>query len=184
MAAWARTMIRLRWAILGAWLVLLVVGGAAASGLPDLLTNRFVLPGAESEKAGRILEERFGQKPEGSFSLVVEGKPGSAQTLIVPTRAAATRAARELPTGKVVGVRPVSDRVVSASIGSELQPADAKGHTDAMRAAAGGVPGARVYLTGQSAIESDLEPVQNRDLKVGELYIAIPRPISATMFVR
>src|SRR5918992_4909294 len=149
MGAWARTMIRLRWLVVAAWIVLVVISGVAAFGLPDLLTNRFVLPGAESEKAGKILEDRFGQEPEGSFSLVVQGKPGSAQTLVAPARAAASRAARELPTGKVVGVRPVSDRVVSASIGSELQPADAKGHTDAMREAAGGVRGARGYLTGQ-----------------------------------
>src|ERR671914_1164564 len=107
MAAWARTMIRLRWAILGAWLVLLVVGGAAASGLPDLLTNRFILPGAESEKAGKVLEENFGQKPEGAFSVVVQGKPGSAQSLVEPTRAAATRAAASLETGRLEEVRPV-----------------------------------------------------------------------------
>jgi uncharacterized membrane protein YdfJ with MMPL/SSD domain len=89
MGAWALTMIRFRWAVLAAWIVLVVVSGMAASGLADLLTNRFVLPGAESEKAGQILEQRFGQKPEGSFSLVVRGKPGSAQSLIAPTRAAA-----------------------------------------------------------------------------------------------
>ena len=176
-------MIRLRWAVLGAWIVLLVAAGAASSGLSDLLTNRFVLPGADSEKAGKILEEHFGQKPEGSFSLVVQGKPGSAQALVAPTRAAAIRAANELPTGKVVDVRPVSADVVSASIASELQPADAKGHTDSMREAAGGIPGAQVYLTGQSAIESDLEPVQNRDLQVGELYIAIPVALAILVFV-
>jgi uncharacterized membrane protein YdfJ with MMPL/SSD domain len=183
MAGWARTMIRFRWAVLGAWIVLLVTAGAASSGLSDLLTNRFVLPGAESEEAGKILEQNFGQKPEGSFSVVVQGKPGSAQTLIGPTRAAAARAAKELPTGKLVEVRPVSGDVVSASIASELQPADAKGHTEAMREAAGEVPGAQLYLTGQSAIESDLEPVQNRDLQVGELYIAIPVALAILVFV-
>jgi RND superfamily putative drug exporter len=176
-------MIRFRWAVLGAWIVLLVTAGAASSGLSDLLTNRFVLPGAESEEAGKILEQNFGQKPEGSFSVVVQGKPGSAQTLIGPTRAAAARAAKELPTGKLVEVRPVSGDVVSASIASELQPADAKGHTEAMREAAGEVPGAQLYLTGQSAIESDLEPVQNRDLQVGELYIAIPVALAILVFV-
>jgi RND superfamily putative drug exporter len=169
--------------VLGAWIVLLVAAGAASLRLSDLLTNRFVLPGADSEKAGKILEEHFGQKPEGSFSLVVQGEPGRAQALIAPTRVAATRAAAELPTGKVVDVRLVSADVVSASIASELQPADAKGHTDSMREAAGGIPGAQVYLTGQSAIESDLEPVQNHDLQVGELYIAIPVALAILVFV-
>src|SRR5918995_1652983 len=183
MARWSRTMIRFRWAVLGAWIVLFVAAGAAASGLSDLLTNRFVLPGAESEKAGKILEDHFGQKPQGSFSLVVQGAPGRAQELVGPTRAAASRAAKQLPTGKLVDVRPVSGDVVTASIASELQPADAKGHTDEMREAAGQISGARAYLTGQSAIESDLEPVQNRDLQVGELYIAIPVALAILVFV-
>jgi RND superfamily putative drug exporter len=173
-AALARNMIRFRWAVLAVWLVLFVVAGAASSGLSDLLTNRFVLPGAESEKTGDVLEAHFGQKPEGSFTIVVQGPPASAQKLVAPTAAAARRAAGALPTGQAVGAEPASDSVVTARIVSSLQPADAKGHTDAMREAAGSIPGAQLYVTGQSAIEHDLEPVQNQDLKVGELYIAIP----------
>jgi RND superfamily putative drug exporter len=183
MGTWARTMIRLRWGVLAAWLVLLVVAVIASSGLNDLLTNRFVLPGAESERAGDILKEHFGQQPEGSFTVVVKGKPGSAQTLLAPTRAAAGRAAAALDTGKVAVVRPVSGDVVSASIVSQLQPADAKGYTKAMREAAGEIPGATLYITGQSAIESDLEPVQNHDLFVGEVLIAIPIALVILVFV-
>jgi putative drug exporter of the RND superfamily len=182
-AALARRMIRCRWAVLAVWLVLVAVTGAVSTGLSDLLTNRFVLPGAESERAGDLLERHFGQKPEGAFSIVVQGPPGSAQRLVAPTEAAARRAAGALPTGRAVGAEPASDRVVTARIVSELQPADAKGHTDAMRDAAGTVPGARLYVTGQSAIEHDLEPVQNHDLKVGELYIAIPIALLILVFV-
>jgi putative drug exporter of the RND superfamily len=177
-------MIRFRWAVLATWLVLFAVGGAVSVGLSDLLTNRFVLPGAESERAGDVLEDHFGQKPEGSFSIVVEGeRPGSAQELVGPTLTAARRAAAELPTGRALAAEPVSDRVVTARIVSQLQPADAKGHTDAMRVAAGSIPGAQLYVSGQSAIEHDLEPVQNHDLKVGELYIAIPIALVILVFV-
>jgi RND superfamily putative drug exporter len=176
-------MIRFRWAVLAVWLVLLATSAVAASGLSDLLTNRFVLPGSESERTGDLLEEHFGQKPAGGFSIVVQGQPGSAQELVAPTLAAAKRAAAALPTGRAIGAEPVSDRVVNARIVSELQPADAKGHTDAMRAAAGSIPGADLYVTGQSAIEHDLEPVQNEDLKVGELYIAIPIALLILVFV-
>ncbi|HET7856872.1 MAG TPA: MMPL family transporter, partial [Gaiellaceae bacterium] len=183
MEQFARTMIRFRWFVLAVWLVVVVASVIASSGLNALLTNRFVLPGAESEKAGDILKERFGHQPEGSFSLVVKGKPGSAQALLGPARAAAPRAADALETGKVAGVRPVAGDVVSASIVSELQPADAKGYTGAMRTAAGEIPGASVYLTGQSAIEHDLEPVQNRDLFVGEVLIAVPIALVILVFV-
>ena len=79
MTRWARTMIRFRWAVLAIWVVAILAAGTASSGLSDLLTNRFALPGAESEKAADILKNDFGQKPEGSFSLVVKGPPGSAQ---------------------------------------------------------------------------------------------------------
>ena len=179
----AYTMIRFRWLVLATWLVILVGSAVASSGLNDLLTNRFVLPGAESEKAGDILKKNFGQQPEGSFSLVVKGAPGSAQSLVAPTRAAAERAAGALDTGKVQDVRPVAGDVVSATIVSQLQPADAKGYTGAMREAAGDVPGATLYVTGQSAIEHDLEPVQNRDLFVGEVLIAIPIALVILVFV-
>jgi uncharacterized membrane protein YdfJ with MMPL/SSD domain len=183
MERFAHTMIRFRWFVLGAWIVVLFASMVASSGLNDLLTNRFVLPGAESEKASEVLKEHYGQQPEGSFSVVVQGKPGSAQSLIEPTRQAAGRAAGALETGKLDDVRAVSGDVVTARIISQLQPADAKGYTEKMREAAGDIPGATLYLTGQSAIESDLEPVQNRDLLVGEVFIAVPIALLILVFV-
>jgi RND superfamily putative drug exporter len=176
-------MIRFRWAVLGVWIVAVIAAGAAASGLSDLLTNRFILPGAESQKAADILEQHFGERPEGSFTLVVKGAPDSASSLVPKVRRAAERAAAAIPTGQVAGVDPVSSELVTASIVSKQEPADAKGYTNAMRDAAGTIPGTQTYLTGQAAIESDLQPVENNDLKVGELYIAIPIAIAILIFV-
>jgi uncharacterized membrane protein YdfJ with MMPL/SSD domain len=182
-ARWTRTAIKLRWAVLAVWLVALAASVIAVSRLSTLLTNRFVLPGAESQKAANILAGHFGQKPEGSFSIVVRGARGSAPRLVAPARRVAERAADVLPTAAVTTVLPVSERVVSASISSKLQPADAKNYTDEMRRAAGTIPGARVYLTGQSAIEHDLEPVQSHDLRTGELLIAVPIALVILVFV-
>jgi putative drug exporter of the RND superfamily len=183
MARWARTMIRFRWAVLAVWIVAFVAAGTASSGLSDLLTNRFVLPGAESDKARNVLGDHFGQKPEGSFSIVVKTEKGGAAAVVPQVQAAAVRAAKALPTGKVASVTAVSGDVVNASIVSSLDPADAKGHTDDMREAAGTIPGARLYVTGQSAVEHDLEPVMSNDLKVGELFIAIPIAMAILIFV-
>jgi RND superfamily putative drug exporter len=183
MERWTRAMIRHRWLVLGAWLVLFVSSGVAASGLTDLLTNRFTLPGTDTERAENILETRFGQKSTGSFTIVVESQSRSAASLVPAARRAAERASEELPTSKVASVTAVSPTVVSAGIISELEPADAKTHTDAMREAAGDIPGASVYVTGQSAIENDLDPVFAEDLKVGELYIAIPAAMALLVFV-
>ncbi len=183
MTRWARTMIRFRWAVLAVWIAAVLAAGTASSGLSDLLTNRFSLPGSESEKAADILKSDFGTKPEGSFSFVVKGPPGSAEVNLAKTRAAAERAASKLPTAKVVDTRAVSSDVVSATIVSQLQTADAKVHTDAMREAAGTIPAATTYLTGQAAIEHDLDPVQNHDLLVGELFIAIPIAMLILIYV-
>jgi RND superfamily putative drug exporter len=176
-------MIRFRWAVLAVWLVAFVASGIAASGLSDLLTNRFLLPGSESDKARNVLQDHFGQKPEGSFSVVVKTSEGAAPAAVPQVRAAAVRAAKALPTGKVASVTAVSGDVVTATIVSSLDPADAKGHTDDMREAAGTIPRAQIYVTGQSAVEHDLDPVMSNDLKVGELYIAIPIAMVILIFV-
>ena len=76
MERWTRRMIRFRWAVLGLWAVVLVVSLVATSGLADLLTNRFSLPGTDTHRAEQILEDQFGQKTTGSFTIVVAGRAG------------------------------------------------------------------------------------------------------------
>jgi RND superfamily putative drug exporter len=72
--------------------------------------------------------------------------------------------------------------VIAAQIVSDLEPADAKGHTAAMRDAAGTIGGAHTFLTGQAATEHDLDPVFASDLKRGELYLAIPIALIILIF--
>jgi uncharacterized membrane protein YdfJ with MMPL/SSD domain len=183
MERWTRRMIRYRWAVVTVWAVVLGVSLVAVSGLSELLTNRFTLPGTDTARAERILEEHFGQKTTGSFTIVARGEPGSAQDLLAPVEEAAARAAAELPTSEVASVEAASDRVVTAQIVSNLGPADAKGYTNDMRAAVGEIPETEVYVSGQAAIEHDLDPVFAEDLKVGELFIAIPIALLILVFV-
>jgi uncharacterized membrane protein YdfJ with MMPL/SSD domain len=180
---WTRWVLDHRKAVIAAWLVLLVASGWAASGLSDLLTNRFTLPGTDTDRAEKILRDHFGQRSTGTFTFVAETKTGDSASLVGPLRAAAQRAARELPTARVAVVNPASENVATAVIVSSQEPADAKGYTDEMRDAAGTIPGAQLYLTGQAAIEHDLDPVFARDLKVGELYVAIPIALVLLVFV-
>jgi uncharacterized membrane protein YdfJ with MMPL/SSD domain len=183
MERWTRSVIRHRRLVVGSWLLVFAVSLVAMSGLTDLLTNRFSLPGTDTARAEKILEENFGQKTTGSFSVVVQGEEGSADALVPEVEAAAARAAEELPTGRLAAVQPVSDSVVTARIVSNLEPADAKGYTDDMREAAGTIAGADVLISGQAAIEHDLDPVFAHDLKIGELFIAIPIAFLILVFV-
>ncbi len=182
MESLTRVVLRHRFRVLGAWLAIFVLGVAASSRLSSLLSNRFSLPGTDTARAERILRDHFGQRSTGSFTVVVRtDAEKAAPAYVARTRAAAARAAEKLPTGRLVSVTPLSGRVVSAQIVSRLEPADAKGHTDAMRRAIGAVPGAHVYLTGQAAIEHDLDPVFGSDLAKGEL-IAVPIALLILVF--
>jgi RND superfamily putative drug exporter len=171
-----RTVLRFRWAVLAIWLVLLVASSAAASGLTDLLTNRFTLPGTDTAKVEKVLQESFGQVPDGSFTVIARGVD------LTDLRGAATRAAGEIPEGRVAGVQKVNDELSTALIVSELQRADSKAYTDEVRAAVSGLDG-DVWVSGQAAIERDLDPVFAEDLKVGELYIAVPIALVILAFV-
>ncbi len=175
-----RFVLRHRWLVLGAWIAVFAVCGLASTQLSDLLTNRFTLPGTDTRRAEVILDERFDQRSTGSFTIVVRSE-GNAKELIREVRARAQRAAEELRTSRLVSVIPLSDDVVAAQIVSNLQPADSKGRTDDMREAVGSIPGAKIFVTGQAAIEHDLDPVFAEDLARGEL-IAVPIALLILIF--
>jgi putative drug exporter of the RND superfamily len=182
MEGWTRWVLHHRKLVLAVWILLFLVGGFAAKGLSSLLTNRFTLPGTDAGRAETILHDEFGQRSTGSFTFVAR-TDGNAQAIVPALTAAAKRATGELPTGRFIVTRAVAPHVATASIVSSLEPADAKGHTGDMRRAAGTIPNATLYLTGQAAIEHDLDPVFARDLRVGELFIAIPIATLLLIFI-
>ena len=51
--------IRHRWPTVLVWVVLFVLGGMAAANLGSLLSNRFSVPGSDSEKGLNILRDRL-----------------------------------------------------------------------------------------------------------------------------
>ncbi len=69
---------RARYAVAAAWLVAALLSLAAVTGvfgtkLNDLLSNRFDLPGTESEHARTLLADHFGQRPDSAFTIVFAG---------------------------------------------------------------------------------------------------------------
>jgi RND superfamily putative drug exporter len=179
-------MIRYRWAVVAAWAVAFVASLMATRGLSDLLTNRFSIPGSDTERAEQVLEDQFGQRSDGSFQIVAQAKQGTSAAELEPAvAAAAERAQKVVPTSKVVAVQAVSGTTVEAIIVSKLEPADAKGYTDDVRAAVAkvAIPDATTYVTGAAAITADTDEVFAQDAKVGEFYTAIPIAFLILLFV-
>src|SRR4051812_16245101 len=98
MASWTTFVIAHRKRILAAWLVLFALGGFAAAHLGGLLSNRFRVPGAQSERGLDLLKDPMGDRSDGAFTLVASGVASRAEAAAVS--AAAGRAAAVVRGGK------------------------------------------------------------------------------------
>jgi uncharacterized membrane protein YdfJ with MMPL/SSD domain len=92
-------------------------------------------------------------------------------------------AATEVPTGKARPLTPGGQHVLYGDIVSTLSIADAKGHTDDVLRALPHRGGVQSFVTGQAAIQHDLDPIFNEDLKKGELLIALPVAVAILLVV-
>jgi uncharacterized membrane protein YdfJ with MMPL/SSD domain len=171
-ASWTRVVLRFRWPILGLWLVVLLAGGYASSKVSPLLSNTFTVPGTDSERARHILQEQFGDRSDGEFLVVYKLRNGAAgvRPKLEPSL---QQAAKAVPTGQPTALRDTSSGVMYGSILSTLNLADAKNYTDDIRRRLVAPPGVEAYVTGQPAIQHDLDPIFSSDLAKGES-IALP----------
>ena len=71
----ASPLVRFRWAVLAAWLLLALALGRPASLLPDRLVTTSAVPGSESAQVQRELAERFASPFAQWALLVVSGAP-------------------------------------------------------------------------------------------------------------
>jgi uncharacterized membrane protein YdfJ with MMPL/SSD domain len=165
--------LRFRWPILGAWIVVLVVGAFAFLRLSSLLSNEFSVPGTDSEHARTILARHFGERSDGAFTVVLRVRSGIDRGRIVRLQAAVDRAAREVPSAHARRLVPAGRDLLYGDVVSTLKLAQAKGYADDLLHALPHSAGVTSYVTGQAAIQHDLDPIFAADLQKGEL-IALP----------
>ena len=180
---WTRGVIRLRWLVVAVWLVVFVVGITLAGRLGTLFESQASVPGTEAQRVNDILESEFGQKSYAGWTVVVRSRSGEVDRLLPALERRAARAAKTVPSGQLVQVQKISDRVATAQIASKLDVPEAHPETADLRAALGTMPGAEVWVTGAAAIAADVYPELEHDLVVGELFIAIPAAFLLLAFV-
>src|SRR3954463_14308108 len=129
METWTRTMIRLRWAVLAAWLVAIVLGVVAFGRLAPLLSNTFSVPGSESEQAREVLAEQFGQRDDGSYIVVFRVADARDAAVRARLQAALARAAQVVPTGRARPLQAARGDVRFGNVDSSLRIDEAKGYT-------------------------------------------------------
>jgi uncharacterized membrane protein YdfJ with MMPL/SSD domain len=173
-ARWTRIVLRFRWPILVFWLAVIVAGGYATSRISALLSNTFAVPGTDSERVRTVLQDRFGDRSDGEFLIVYRLHPGAGRAGITLQLEQSIRgAANAVPGGQATALRPAPGGVLFGSILTRLNLAKAKGYTDDLRRNLRAPPGVDAYVSGQPAIEHDLDPILSSDLAKGES-IAIP----------
>ena len=123
MIRWTGFVIAHRRRIVAAWLVLFVLGAVAAANVGDLLSNRFSVPGAESERGLNLLKDRMGDRSDGSFTLVATGVDTPADRAAFV--AAARRGARAVEGAKAGPPLPAARGIVYAQIATPLENQDA-----------------------------------------------------------
>ena len=180
MVRWTAFVIAHRKRIVAVWLVLFVLGAWAAANLGDLLTNRFSVPGAESELGLELLKDRMGERSDGAFTLVATGVDTAADRAAFA--AAARRAAGSVRGGKAKPAQVAGSGIVYAQISTPLENQDAAKLTPELRRAIGDVPGVRTYLSGYPAINHDTQDIFNEDLARGES-IAVPVALLVLAFM-
>ena len=173
MERWTRFVLRFRWPILACWLVVLLAGGFVFTRLSSLLSNQFTVPGTDSERARTILERHFGDRSDGAFTVVFRLRDPVDRAAYFRLQEAADRAARRVPHATPRRLVPAGDRILYGDIVSTLTLAKAKGYTDDLYAALPHTPAVASYVTGQAAIQHDLDPIFSADLRKGEM-IALP----------
>jgi RND superfamily putative drug exporter len=178
-----RLALRFRKSVLAAWLVLLIAGGVASTQLSPLLSNGFGVPGTDSARAATILERHFGDRGDGEYLLVFSAHRPVDRHLRTQLQVAVDRAVLRVPSARAGRVQTAGRHVLYDTVVSQLDLTQAKTYTARLRRALDPPPGVHAYVTGQAAIQHDLDPVFSSDLHHGEFAIAIPAALVVLLFV-
>ncbi|MGE5274646.1 MAG: MMPL family transporter [Verrucomicrobiota bacterium] len=178
-ARWTRFVLRHRNVVILSWIVVVVLGLWSSTRLHDRLTTSFDVPGTDSHRAAALLGRHFGVRPEGTFTVVFPVARPSDRALRARLQLRLDRAAASLPTGGP-GVLRSGGRVLYGDVTTALSLSTAKRYTDDLRRALRSRGGPAALVTGEPAIQHDLDPLLASDLRRGE---ALALPVALLVLV-
>ena len=166
--------LRHRLLVAAVWLAVIALGLVAALRLAPLLKTGFSLPGTDSARVKQVLTQEYGVRSGTVFVLITKDDHA-----VQRAGRAAAQASTLLPGGRVEGV----ERLPSGAAVSFVKSALSGDRAAAKIALLRQTLGPHVFVTGDAAIQHDLDPVLTHDLKVGELYLALPAALIILLLV-
>jgi RND superfamily putative drug exporter len=167
----SQTAVKARTLVLTIWIALTAFGLFGASHLDQYLTTSLVVPGSPSAAAHKILNEKFEENTEGTFTVMYAYKQASAEQ-IATFKSSVARAAHVIPGSEITNEKAFAGTLYS-NIGTPFDLKEAATYTEALRRALvnQGLMGALV--TGPPAIESDVVPILSSDLRRGQIIAVV-----------
>jgi putative drug exporter of the RND superfamily len=178
-----RYVLRFRYAVVAFWLAALLAGAVASSHLRPLLANGFGVPNSDSQIAAGILTRHFGDRSDGEYLVVFTADRPVSPDVHRQLQAALERAARTVPSAHAGPVEAASRFLLYAAVDSRLDLAEAKSESAQLGRALHPPAGVRAFVSGQAAIQRDLDPVFSSDLHRGEFEIALPAALVVLLFI-
>jgi RND superfamily putative drug exporter len=175
--------LRFRYLVVAFWLAALLAGAVASLHLRPLLANGFGVPHSDSQIAAGILTQHFGDRSDGEYLVVFTDDRPVSPAVRGQVRTSLERAARTVPSARVGPVEAAGRFLLYAPVDSQLDFAQAKLESAQLSSALRPPPGIRAYVSGQAAIQRDLDPVFSSDLHRGEFEIALPAALVVLLFV-
>lgn len=166
-----RLALRYRMLVLACWLATALVSAVAAMQLPALLVTSLTVPNTDSQRAGALLARHFGENPDGTFAVVSAGA-GRTSRGKRAFSGAVKKAALRVPHARVMPVQ-VEAGLAYTDVVTSLDLQHAQPYTGVLRNGLRGEGRASGLVTGIPAIQHDLNPLLQSDLRRGEA-IALP----------
>jgi len=183
LARTTRYALRFRYVVVAFWLAVLLAGAVASLHLRPLLANGFGVPHTDSQIAGRILTQHFGDRSDGEYLVVFTDNRPVSPAVRDQVQAALERAVRTVPSAHAGPVEAAGRFLLYAAVDSRLDLAQAKDESAQLGRALSPPAGVRSYVSGQAAIQRDLDPVFSSDLHRGEFEIALPAALVVLLLV-
>jgi uncharacterized membrane protein YdfJ with MMPL/SSD domain len=173
----------LRYVVIACWLAALLAGAVASAHLRPLLANGFGVPHSDSQVAAGILTRHFGDRSDGEYLVVFADDRPFTVAVRGHVQAALRRAVRTVPSARPGPVELAGRFLLYAAVDSRLDFARAKQESAQLSRALHPPAGVRSYVSGQAAIQRDLDPVFSSDLHHGEFEIALPAALVVLLLV-